>query len=80
MSKYKGKKVLVVGFGLSGALLFGLGAALSLLGVLRLLQTETGRTFAGSWTFAPYLLTAVVGLLVDHERSYLEHCRRYAMA
>ena len=27
-----------------------------------------------------WLWTAVVGLLVDHERSYLEHCRRYALA
>jgi uncharacterized protein (DUF2252 family) len=26
-----------------------------------------------------WLWTAVVGLLVDHERSYLEHCRRYAL-
>ncbi len=27
-----------------------------------------------------WLWTAVVGLLVDHERSYLEHCRRYALS
>ena len=27
-----------------------------------------------------WLWTAVVGLLVEHERSYLEHCRRYALA
>jgi uncharacterized protein (DUF2252 family) len=27
-----------------------------------------------------WLWTAVVELLVDHERSYLEHCRRYALA
>jgi uncharacterized protein (DUF2252 family) len=27
-----------------------------------------------------WLWTNVVGLLVDHERSYLEHCRRYARA
>ena len=27
-----------------------------------------------------WLWTAVVGLLVEHERSYLEHCRRYALS
>jgi uncharacterized protein (DUF2252 family) len=27
-----------------------------------------------------WLWTNVVGLLIDHERTYLEHCRRYALA
>jgi len=27
-----------------------------------------------------WLWTSVVELLVSHERSYLDHCRRYAMA
>ena len=41
-------------FGLAGALLLGLGVALLGVGVLRLLQTETGSTFRGDWSWAPY--------------------------
>ena len=48
--------------GAAGALVAGIGAIFALLGVLRLLETETGGAFAGNWSFAPYLLTAVVGL------------------
>jgi hypothetical protein len=48
-----------LGFGVLGAVLIGIGSVAALVGVLRLLQTETGRAFAGSWTFAPYLLTAL---------------------
>ena len=53
--------VKVLGFGLLGAVLYGLGLVLALVGVLRLLQSETGSAFYGDWGFAPYLLTAVVG-------------------
>jgi hypothetical protein len=41
-------------FGLAGALLLGLGVVLLGVGVLRLLQTETGSTFHGDWSWAPY--------------------------
>jgi hypothetical protein len=41
-------------FGLAGALLLGLGVVLLGVGVLRLLQTETGSTFRGDWSWAPY--------------------------
>ena len=44
--------------GLAGAVVLAIGAALMLLGLLRALETETGRFFAGSYTFAPFLLTA----------------------
>ena len=54
----------VLGIGLLGALVFGLGAIIALVGVLRVLQTETGHAFDGDWSFAPYLLTAIVGALV----------------
>lgn len=51
-----------LGLGLAGALLSGLGLILFLIGVLRLLQTETGSVFAGNYSFAPFMLTALVAL------------------
>jgi len=41
-------------FGVGGALLLGLGVVLLGVGALRLLQTETGSTFRGDWSWAPY--------------------------
>ncbi|MDP1803953.1 MAG: hypothetical protein Q8K72_02190 [Acidimicrobiales bacterium] len=49
-----------IGYGMAGALLGSLGAVLLLLGALRLLQTETGDTFDGNWTFVPYVVVLVV--------------------
>lgn len=49
-------------YGVAGALALGTGTVILLLALLRVLQGETGTTFAGTWTFAPYLLTAVVAL------------------
>ena len=49
-----------IGYGMAGALLGSLGAVLLLLGTLRLLQTETGDTFDGNWTFVPYVVVLVV--------------------
>jgi len=43
-------------------------------------QRELSRHRAKDLDAPLWLWTAVVGLLVDHERSYLEHCRRYALA
>jgi hypothetical protein len=43
-------------FGVGGALLLGVGAVLLSVGVLRLLQVETGATFHGDWSWAPYLI------------------------
>jgi len=51
-------------YGLSGALVSGFGVVLCLIGLLRVLQTEVGNTFTGSWTFVPYFLVAVAGLLI----------------
>jgi len=45
-----------IGFGLAGALLLGLGVVLLGVGGLRALQTETGDTFTGDWSWAPYLI------------------------
>ena len=50
-------------FGIAGSLLLGLGAALIGIGGLRALQTETGETFTGDWSWAPYLIVFVALLL-----------------
>jgi hypothetical protein len=50
-------------FGLAGALLLGLGVVLLAVGVLRLLQTETGTTFHGDWSWVPYVIVFVVLLV-----------------
>lgn len=51
-------------FGLAGSLLLGTGVLLLLLAGLRWLQTETDTMFTGSWSWAPYLITLVVGALL----------------
>jgi hypothetical protein len=43
-----------IGFGIVGSLLLGLGVVLLGVGGLRALQTETGETFTGDWSWAPY--------------------------
>jgi uncharacterized protein (DUF2252 family) len=43
-------------------------------------QQELNRHRAKDLDAPLWLWTTVVGLLVDHERSYLEHCRRYALS
>lgn len=50
-------------FGMAGAFLLGIGLVVLVLAVLRALQEETGRTFAGHWSWAPYLLTLVAALI-----------------
>lgn len=49
-------------FGIVGSLALCLGVALLLIGLLRVLQTETGSTFAGHLSWVPYTLVAVVAL------------------
>lgn len=49
-----------VAFGLAGSVLLGVGTVLLALAILRVLQSETGSTFDGGWSFVPYLLTLVV--------------------
>ena len=53
-----------VAFGLAGAIGLSAGAMLLLLALLRALQTETGSTFRGDWSWAPYLVTAAAALIV----------------
>lgn len=44
------------GWGLLGSVMLSIGLVLMLLGGLRALQTETGSTFDGNWSWAPYLI------------------------
>jgi hypothetical protein len=46
-------------FGVIGSFLLGLGVVLLGVGALRALQTETGDTFSGDWSWAPYGITVV---------------------
>lgn len=53
-----------VAFGLGGSLLLGFGALFLGVGALRALQTETGGTFDGDWSWAPYLIVVAALLAV----------------
>lgn len=46
-------------FGLLGSVLLSIGLVTMMLGGLRALQTETGTTFEGNWSWAPYLIALV---------------------
>jgi hypothetical protein len=50
--------------GAGGSLLIATGISLVLLAGLRALQTETGTTFTGNWSWAPYLIVLVGAALV----------------
>jgi hypothetical protein len=49
-----------IGFGAAGALCLGLGLSLLLLGLLRLLQSESIGAQSARWTWVNYLVVAVV--------------------
>ena len=44
-------------FGVVGSTFLGIGLVLLALSGLRALQDETGSTFHGNWSWAPYLIT-----------------------
>jgi hypothetical protein len=50
--------------GIAGSFFLAFGILLILLGVLRLLQTETGTALTGDWSWVPYAAVFVLGLLV----------------
>ena len=52
-----------VGFGLLGSLLLGFGVVFLGMSGLRALQTETGSTFTGDWSWVPYLIMVVALIL-----------------
>jgi membrane protein DedA with SNARE-associated domain len=49
-----------IGFGVLGSLLLGFGVVFLGTAGLRALQTETGDTFSGDWSWVPYLIMFVV--------------------
>jgi predicted cobalt transporter CbtA len=51
-------------FGVVGSVLLGIGVVLLGVGLLRALQTETGETFDGGWSWAPYVLTLLACAVV----------------
>ncbi len=50
--------------GIAGSFFLAFGILLILLGVLRLLQTETGSALTGDWSWVPYAAVFVLGLAV----------------
>ena len=46
--------------GIAGSFFLAFGLLLILLGVLRLLQTETGTALTGDWSWVPYAVVTVV--------------------
>jgi hypothetical protein len=50
--------------GIAGSFFLAFGLLLILLGVLRLLQTETGTALDGDWSWVPYAATVVLGIVV----------------
>ena len=54
-----------LGRGVAGALLIGTGCVLLVLGVLRMIQNEFGRSFRGQWmSLLPYLFAFVASVAV----------------
>lgn len=51
-------------YGIPAMLLMGMGCVLLAIGLLRALQTETGSTFTGSLSWAPYAIVLVVATVV----------------
>lgn len=50
-----------LGVGVAGAVSFGIGGILILLGLLRLLQTEWERTATGALSWVSYLIVLIIG-------------------
>ncbi len=50
--------------GIAGSFFVAFGLLLILLGVLRLLQTETGTALEGDWSWVPYAVVVVLGVAV----------------
>ena len=66
-------------FGVLGALLLGTGVFFLAMSGLRALQTETGSTFTGNWSWAPYGIVLTV-LLVAAGLTWRARSRRSAAA
>jgi hypothetical protein len=51
-----------VAWGLAGSLAIAVGILLLLVGILRLLQDETGTALTGNWSWVPYFGVSLLGL------------------
>ena len=51
-------------FGVVGSVALGIGLVILAVAFLRVLQGETGTTFTGNWSWAPYLICTVAVVLV----------------
>ena len=51
-------------WGLAGSLAIAIGILLILVGVLRVLQTQTGTALTGNWSWVPYFAVGVLGIAV----------------
>lgn len=51
-------------FGVAGSVALAIGLVIAAVGLLRLLQGETGGAFHGNWSWVPYLICAVAVVLV----------------
>jgi Putative Actinobacterial Holin-X, holin superfamily III len=51
-----------LGWGLAGSLALAIAVLLGLIGLLRLLQEETGSALTGDWSWVPYVVVAVLGV------------------
>jgi len=51
-------------FGIAGSAALCIGLVLLLVGLLRLLQTETDGAFAGNLSWVPYLIVAIVAVAI----------------
>jgi len=64
--------------GAAGSAVLSIGLVLLVLALLRALQTETGTTFTGNWSWAPYVVTLVACFVVAAvaARAITSHKRR----
>ena len=51
-------------WGVGGSIAIAIGLLLLLIGVLRLLQDETGTSLTGDWSWVPYFVVSALGLAV----------------
>lgn len=66
-------------FGVVGALLLGIGVLLLAMSGLRALQDETGTTFTGNWSWAPYgimFVTLLAGGAITWKARGVQRSRR----